>query len=163
MDEEGNLVTEDGEHGELQILMPHPMKGYRNNSAATAEAFTTDGWVRTGDVGCVRNSKWYIVDRIKDMIKVRGWQVSPVEIEETIRLHPGVLDAAVTGVPADDDSGEVPHAFINKKDESLTEEDVKVFLGVRLAKYKEVEAVTFVSSIPKSATGKILRRELKIV
>ena len=93
------------------------MKGYLNNSVATKEAFSEDGWVRTGDVGYVRSGRWYIIDRTKDLIKVRGWQVSPAEIEASLLEHKDILDAAVIGVAALDGSGEVPLAFVVRKEE----------------------------------------------
>ena len=137
------------------------MMGYLNNPAATLEAFSPDGWVRTGDVGYIRDGKWYVVDRTKDLIKVRGWQVSPVEIEAALLDHHLVTDAAVIGVPAQDGTGEVPIAYVVKAEDSLGEDDIKTFLGERLARYKGVDSVVFVDTIPRNPTGKILRRVLR--
>lgn len=138
------------------------MKGYLNNPTATAEAFTEDGWVRSGDVGFIKEGKWYVIDRTKDLIKVRGWQVSPAEIEASLLEHPEILDAAVIGMAARDGTGEVPQAFVVRKEDSTVEEkDIKEFLGIRLARYKGVEEVQFVDRIPRNPTGKILRRILR--
>jgi hypothetical protein len=138
------------------------MKGYLNNPAATTEAFSEDGWVRTGDVGYVRSGRWYIIDRTKDLIKVRGWQVSPAEIEGSLLEHADIVDAAVIGVAALDGSGEVPLAFVVRKEGSrVSEQEIKAFLGERLARYKGVDQVSFVEKIPRNPTGKILRRVLR--
>ena len=137
------------------------MMGYLNNPAATLEAFSHDGWVRTGDVGYTRDGKWYVVDRTKDLIKVRGWQVSPVEIEAALLEHRLIIDAAVIGVAGQDGTGEVPIAFVVKAEDSLQEDDVKSFLAGRLARYKGVDAVVFIDAIPRNPTGKILRRVLR--
>jgi len=144
------------------------MKGYLHNASATSETFTPDGWVRSGDIGYIQNSNYYIIDRTKDMIKVRGWQVSPAEIECALLEHPDIIDAGVIGIPASNDSGtgEVPHAFVVKKPNagtSLDEKEVKAFLEERLARYKRVDKVSFVDIIPRNPTGKILRRVLREV
>lgn len=158
----GDVVLEDSIPGEIQIKASHPMRGYLNNPSATEEAFSVDGWIRTGDVGYHREGKWYIVDRTKDLIKVRGWQVSPVEIELSLAEHPDILDAAVIGIPASDGSGEVPLAFVvRKEDSSLREDEIKSFLGERLARYKMIDSARFVDIIPRNPTGKILRRVLR--
>ena len=155
-------MTKDGATGEIQIRATHQMKGYLNNALATAEAFTTDGWLRSGDIGYFKDGNWYVVDRTKDLIKVRGWQVSPAEIEAALLVHEDVVDAAVIGIPAFDGTGEVPMAFIVRKgDSSLDDSDIKDFLGSRLARYKRVEEVKFVDHIPRNPTGKILRRVLR--
>ncbi|TVY75745.1 Acyl-CoA ligase [Lachnellula suecica] len=159
---DGQIIKKDGVQGEIHIKPPHPMRGYLNNPIGTADAFSTDGWVRSGDVGYVKNGKWYVVDRTKDLIKVRGWQVSPAEIEAVIIEHPEVADAAVIGVASDDGTGEVPHGFVVRaKDTEVSEESIKAFLGERLARYKEVDKVIFVDRIPRNPTGKILRRVLR--
>jgi hypothetical protein len=137
------------------------MKGYLGNPTATAEAFTDDGWVRTGDVGYLRDGKWYVIDRTKDLIKVRGWQVSPAEIEAVLLEHSSVVDAAVIGVAARDGCGEVPMAFVVRKVHTLVEKDIKDFIGEKLARYKGIEEVKFVDRIPRNPTGKILRRVLR--
>jgi acyl-CoA synthetase (AMP-forming)/AMP-acid ligase II len=137
------------------------MKGYLNNPEATNEAFTPDHWIRSGDIGYTKDQNWYVVDRAKDMFKVRGWQVSPAEIEAALLEHPDVLDAGVIGVPAPD-GGDTPMAFIVlEKGSSLDEKGAKQFLEPRLARYKNIGEVIFVDRIPKNPTGKILRRELR--
>lgn len=154
-------MTEEGAKGEIHIRCPHPMMGYLNNPAATLEAFSKDGWVRTGDVGFIREGKWYVVDRTKDLIKVRGWQVSPVEIEAALLEHDLITDAGVIGVAAKDGTGEVPIAFVVKSEDHLQEDNVKAFLASRLSRYKGIDEVVFVDSIPRNPTGKILRRVLR--
>lgn len=161
VDRDGQIVTEEGVNGEIHIHCPHPMMGYLNNPTATEESISEDGWVRTGDVGYIRDGKWYVVDRTKDLIKVRGWQVSPVEIEAVLLEHPHIADAAVIGVAAKDGTGEVPVAFVVKSAYSLQEAGVKSFLGEKLARYKGVDEVIFIDSIPRNPTGKILRRVLR--
>ena len=105
----------------------------------------------------------FIVDRIKDMIKVKGYQVSPTELEEEIRKAPGVADAAVIGVK-DDIAGEVPKAFIVPSSQDVSQKDVEEFLSSRLAKYKQLKGgVVFLDALPKSPTGKVLRKELRLL
>lgn len=162
VDHDGVIVKKDGVHGEIHIEAPHPMKGYLNNDKATREAFTEDGWIRSGDVGFVKEGRWYVIDRTKDLIKVRGWQVSPAEIEAVLLEHPEIMDAAVIGTAAQDGEGEVPLGFIVRKEGSkIQAEEVKAFLGTRLARYKGVHTVSFIDRIPRNPTGKILRRVLR--
>ncbi len=162
VDSSSQVVKRDGIVGEVQIHTPHAMKEYFNNPISTAEARTEDGWIRTGDVGYTRDGNWYIIDRTKDLIKVRGWQVSPTEIEAALLEHPGVLDAGVVAAPASDGCGEVPLAFIVKSGiAQIDERGAKEFLGARLARYKNIEEVQFVDKIPRNPTGKILRRVLR--
>jgi acyl-CoA synthetase (AMP-forming)/AMP-acid ligase II len=138
------------------------MRGYLNNETATLAAFTADDWIRSGDVGYNKKGRWYVVDRTKDLIKVRGWQVSPAEIECALLEHSDIIDAAVIGINALDDTGESPQAFVARKAQSkVNEKDIKSFLGRRLAKYKGVSKVEFVDAIPRNPTGKILRRVLR--
>ncbi|KAH6710621.1 hypothetical protein BKA61DRAFT_694232 [Leptodontidium sp. MPI-SDFR-AT-0119] len=162
VDTSGSVVQKDRVTGEIQIFTPHAMKGYLKNASATAEARTSDGWIRTGDVGYVQDGNWYVIDRTKDLIKVRGWQVSPAEIEAALLEHPGIQDAGVIASPAKDGCGEVPLAFVVKgANENVNQNSVKEFLGMRLARYKNVEEVEFVNAIPRNPTGKILRRALR--
>ncbi|TVY48858.1 putative 4-coumarate--CoA ligase [Lachnellula occidentalis] len=140
------------------------MKGYRNNPEATDGMFTPDHWIRTGDIGYTKDDNWYIVDRAKDLFKVRGWQVSPAEIEAALIEHPDVLDSGVIGVPAADGCGDTPMAFIELvKGSLLDEEGVKRFLVPYLARYKNLGEVKFVDKVPRNPTGKILRRELRAI
>jgi acyl-CoA synthetase (AMP-forming)/AMP-acid ligase II len=150
------------EMGELLVKGPQVMKGYHNNEKATKETITPDGWLRTGDIGYLtENNEVYIADRLKELIKVKGYQVPPAELEEILRTHPDVLDSAVIGIP-NSSSGELPRAFIVTKNKSLTEKEVKDYVAGKVAEYKRLEGgVEFVDQIPKNASGKILRRELK--
>lgn len=162
VDHHGNILSKDGAKGEIQIFSLTAMKGYLNSPTATTEAFTDDRWIRSGDIGYVKGENWYVIDRTKDLIKVRGWQVSPAEIETALLEHVHIIDAGVIGVPSKDECGEVPPAFVVcVKDSKVEEEEVKSFLTTKLAKYKMVGGVVFVNSIPRNPTGKILRRVLR--
>jgi hypothetical protein len=162
VDREGRVLLKQEAIGEIQIYNPDSMKGYLSNIPATGEAFTPDHWIRTGDIGYVRDKNWYIVDRAKDLIKVRGWQVSPAEIESALLEHPDIRDAGVIGIPAQDGCGESPMAFIVVNEgSSLDESQVKLFLATSLARYKNVEEVNFIGRIPRNPIGKILRRVLR--
>ena len=148
-----------GERGELWIHGPQVMKGYFNKPEATASCLSEDGWFRTGDVAVVDEQGWFsIVDRVKELIKYKGLQVAPAELEAVLLSNPAIADAAVIPVP-DDDCGEVPKAFVVKRSE-LSAEDVMAFVAERVSSYKKVRMVEFVDSIPKSPSGKILRRLL---
>ena len=162
VDDEGNVLSGPGATGQLEIFGEHIMKRYRNNPEATDEVFTADHWIRTGDIGYSKDENWYVVDRAKDLFKVRGWQVSPAEIEAALIEHPDVLDSGVIGVPAADGCGDTPMAFIEvQKGSLLDEEGVKKFLVPYLARYKNLGEVKFIDKIPRNPTGKILRRELR--
>lgn len=138
------------------------MLGYRNNPSATAEAIAPDGWVRSGDVGYVKDTKWYVPDRKKDVIKVKGWQVSPTELEGVLLLHDDIIDAGVISHQSANTFDGVPRAFVVRRPGStITEDDVKVWMGERLVRYKQVDRIIFVTEIPRNPTGKILRRLLK--
>ena len=148
--------------GDIIVKCPAPMLGYLENDNATLEALDGNNWVRTGDVGKFVDGKVFVVDRKKDLIKVRGWQVSPAEVESVILQHPDVLDVAVIGVELENNSGEVPRAYIVIRPESkLSLSELKAFAGKFLARYKLPEEIIFVESIPKNSTGKILRRVLR--
>ncbi len=150
-----------GSEGELWIKGPQVMKGYLNNEKATAETLTSDGWLKTGDIAYIDDEGFmYIVDRLKELIKYKGFQVAPAELEATLVSLDGIIDAAVIGLP-DDEAGELPIAFVVTADPAPTEEDIKAHLAKTLSTYKQVHRVTFVDEIPKSASGKILRRVLK--
>jgi acyl-CoA synthetase (AMP-forming)/AMP-acid ligase II len=148
--------------GEIFIRGPHIMKGYLGNEKATKETITADGWLRTGDIGYFNdNLELYITDRLKELIKVKGFQCAPAELEQVLRDHPDIEDAAVIGVPHPI-AGELPRAYVVSRNPSLTENDVKQFMKLKVAEYKWLEGgVEFIKNIPKNATGKILRRELK--
>lgn len=148
--------------GEMWIRGPQVMKGYHNNEKATKETITPDGWLKTGDIAYYdENGSVYITDRLKELIKVKGFQVPPAELEEVLRGHHDIFDAAVVGV-SDTRSGEVPRAFVISKNPKLSEQEVKDFVAGKVAKYKWLEGgVEFITAIPRNAAGKVLRRELK--
>ncbi|XP_063385015.1 uncharacterized protein LOC134671168 [Cydia fagiglandana] len=150
------------EKGELLVRGPQVMKGYKDNDKANSEAFTEDGWFRTGDLAVADEQGIVtIADRLKELIKVKGFQVPPAELEAVLRDHPSVADAAVIGVPHKT-NGEEPKAFIVvKKGHEILPTDICGFVKERVAPYKRINDVKFVDSLPKSSTGKILRRELK--
>ncbi|KAI8904666.1 hypothetical protein EDD86DRAFT_194625 [Gorgonomyces haynaldii] len=151
------------EPGELWVRGPMVMKGYLNNEKATKETIDRDGWLHTGDIAVVdKNGHFFIVDRLKELIKYKGLQVPPAELEAKLLAHPKVSDCAVIGVP-DERAGELPRAFVVlKAGEELTEQEVQDFIASQVAEYKRLRGgVRFIASIPKSAAGKILRRMLK--
>jgi len=137
------------------------MPGYFKNEKATTETLI-GGWCHTGDIGYFdENGNVFIVDRKKELIKVKGLQVAPAELENLIRTLDGVIDVAVIGIP-DERAGEVPRAYVVKSEENLEENDVKEHIAKALSKHKHlVGGVEFVKEIPKSAAGKILRKDLK--
>ncbi|MEE1761793.1 4-coumarate--CoA ligase family protein [Streptomyces sp. SP18BB07] len=152
-----------GEPGEIVIRGPQVMKGYLGRPQATAEMIDADGWLFTGDIGHVDADGWlYVVDRVKELIKYKGFQVAPAELEALLVTHPGIADAAVIG-HYDDDGNEVPHAFVVRRPtaHALSEGEVMMYVAERVAPYKRVRHVTFIADVPRAASGKILRRELR--
>jgi acyl-CoA synthetase (AMP-forming)/AMP-acid ligase II len=148
-----------GEPGELLIRGPQVMKGYLNQPEATASTIDSDGWLRTGDIARVDDQGVVrIVDRIKELIKYKGLQVAPAELEGVLLTHPAIADAAVIGI-SDEQAGEIPKAFVVLS-APLTPEDVTAFVAERVAPYKKIRAVEITDEIPKSPSGKILRRVL---
>jgi long-chain acyl-CoA synthetase len=159
-DDDGNEVPL-GQPGEICAKGPQVMAGYWNRPDETAKVMTSDGYFRTGDIGVMTADGFTkIVDRKKDMILVSGFNVYPNEIEEVIASHPGVLECAVIGVD-DPRSGEAVKAFIVRKDQSLTAEEVIKFCATQLTNYKVPKQIEFRTSLPKTNVGKILRRELR--
>jgi acyl-CoA synthetase (AMP-forming)/AMP-acid ligase II len=147
------------ETGELCFRGPNIMKGYLNNPEATAKTIDPDGWLHTGDVGYVdADGYFYIVDRFKEFIKHKGYQVAPAELEGLLIGHPAIADAAVIPV-VDEEAGENPKAFIVKRSD-ITEQEVMDYIADKVAPYKKIRVVEFIGEIPKSASGKILRRVL---
>jgi acyl-CoA synthetase (AMP-forming)/AMP-acid ligase II len=147
------------EAGEVWIRGPQVMKGYLNNPEATAITLDGDGWLRTGDIGTVDTDGFLtVVDRLKELIKVKGYQVAPAELESLLLEHPQIADVAVIPVP-DDDAGEVPKALVVARG-PLTADGVIEFIAPRVAYYKRIRHVEFIDAIPKSPSGKILRRIL---
>lgn len=153
-------VTEAGEVGEIAIRGHNVMKGYYNRPKATAEAIR-DGWFRTGDLARRdEDGFYYIVDRVKDLI-IRGrFNVYPREIEEVLLTHPAVSLAAVIGVPHDSHGEEIKACVILEKDAAVTAEELVAWGKEQMASYKYPRIVEFVSSLPTTGTGKILKREL---
>ncbi|MFE4175069.1 4-coumarate--CoA ligase family protein [Streptomyces sp. NPDC056909] len=155
--------TAPGTEGEILIRGPQVMKGYLGRPGATAAMIDADGWVHTGDVGRTDGDGWlFVVDRVKELIKYKGFQVAPAELEALLLTHEAVADAAVTGVH-DPDGNEIPKAYIVRRPgaEALTEDDVMTYVAERVAPYKKVRRVEFIGSVPRAASGKILRRELR--
>ena len=157
-------TTEDvppGEEGELWIRGPQVMQGYWNNPEATADTIDEDGWLHTGDVAEIdEEGRLYVVDRVKELIKYKGYQVAPAELEAVAQSHEAVADAAVIPCP-DEEAGEIPKAFIVLKPSlSLSAEAFMEFVAERVAPYKKIREVEFIDQIPKTASGKILRRDL---
>jgi acyl-CoA synthetase (AMP-forming)/AMP-acid ligase II len=151
-----------GEDGEIWIRGPQRMKGYFGRPEETDTLIDADGWLHTGDIGTVdADGWWYVVDRVKELIKHKGYQVAPAELEAVLLGSPDVADAAVIGV-LDERGDEVPKAFVVRAPGSaVTEDDVLAFVAERTAPYKRVRRVEFLDAIPKAASGKILRRELR--
>jgi acyl-CoA synthetase (AMP-forming)/AMP-acid ligase II len=149
----------DGEPGELLIRGPQVMKGYLNNPRATDATFDPDGWLHTGDVAQVEpDGSLRIVDRIKELIKYKAYQIAPAELEAVLLTHPAITDAAVIPIP-DEEAGQVPKAFVVTNG-SITPEEVSQFVAGHVAPYKKVRAVEIIEEIPKAPSGKILRRLL---
>jgi acyl-CoA synthetase (AMP-forming)/AMP-acid ligase II/NAD(P)-dependent dehydrogenase (short-subunit alcohol dehydrogenase family) len=151
-----------GEPGELVVRAPSVMRGYLDDPAATAAAVDADGWLRTGDVVTADADGWYrVTDRIKELIKYKGFQVAPAELEDALLAHPAVADAAVVRSP-DESAGEVPKAFVVRQPgvDPIGAQELMDWVAERVAPYKKVRRVEFTDSIPKSAAGKILRRQL---
>ncbi|KAK5007027.1 hypothetical protein LTR28_005763, partial [Elasticomyces elasticus] len=167
---EGKIVTDDvglnevaqGERGELWIRAPNVMKGYWNRPDATAETLTEDGWLKTGDIAYRdHDGKLFIVDRKKELIKVKGNQVAPAELEAQLLEHPAVVDAAVVGVTIHGE--ERPRAYLVKKpDTPVSAKEIATFMEKRVSPHKRlVGGVHFIDAIPKNPSGKILRKVLR--
>ena len=161
LDDEGHEVTELGQAGEIAIKGPQVMAGYWQRPDETARSMTADGYFKSGDIG-IRDAHGFfkIIDRKKDMILVSGFNVYPNDVEETVSLCPGVLECAAVGVP-DEKTGEAVKLVIVKKDPTLTEMAVREYCKVNMTGYKQPKVVEFKKELPKTAVGKILRRELR--
>ncbi|KAF2788927.1 4-coumarate-CoA ligase-like protein [Melanomma pulvis-pyrius CBS 109.77] len=165
LDDEGKVEAPQGERGEIWVRGPNVMKGYWKKPEATKETLTVDGWLKTGDVAYVdKDNNFFIVDRKKELIKVKGLQVAPAELEALLLEHPDVQDAAVIGVT--NNGEELPRAYIVPQlpDRATPEvaEGIKKWLAERVSKAKRLEGgVHFIDAIPKNPSGKILRKQLR--
>ncbi|WP_018177346.1 AMP-binding protein [Jongsikchunia kroppenstedtii] len=148
--------------GEMLVRGPNVMRGYLGNESATAVTITPDGWLHTGDIVEVGpRQEVYVVDRLKELIKYKGYQVPPAELEALLLTHPAIADAAVVAHP-DEAAGEIPRAFIALQAEAhATSDEIIDWVRERIAPHKRIRMVDFVDAIPKSSSGKILRKELK--
>ncbi len=153
-------TREEGTRGELLIRGPQVMVGYLNNEDATRQTIDSDGWLHTGDVAEIDEDGYFaIVDRLKELIKYKGFQVPPAELEAILITHPAIADCAVIGVP-DEEAGELPKAYVVVSGE-VSDDEIKEFVAAKLSPQKKVRLVERIDAIPKSAAGKILRRQLK--
>jgi acyl-CoA synthetase (AMP-forming)/AMP-acid ligase II len=151
-----------GAEGEVWVRGPQVMKGYLNNPQATAATVDADGWLRTGDLGYVdADGHLYVVDRLKELIKYKGFQVPPAELEAVLLRHPDVADAAVIGLP-DDEAGEIPVGYVVlRPGAAASPAEIMRFVAGEVAHYKQLRRLEVIDAIPKSAAGKILRRVLR--
>ncbi|CAM6100665.1 unnamed protein product [Calypogeia fissa] len=163
VDPETGVSKNYNQPGELCIRGPQIMKGYLNNPEATANAIDKEGWLHTGDVAIIdEDEEVFIVDRVKEIIKFKGFQVPPAELEALLVSHPSIADAAVVS-KADETAGEVPVAFVvRSQNATVTADEVKEFISKQVVFYKRLHAVFFVESIPKGPSGKILRKDLRL-
>lgn len=161
-----------GQPGELWVRGPSIMKGYMNNPSATADAITPQGWFRTGDIAISdEEGYYYIVDRKKELIKYKGFQVPPAELESVLLEHPEIADAAVIGINDEKEATELPRAYIvaanpgsfkSDADKAKFAKDVQDWIKTKVARHKFLRGgVVIIDIVPKSAAGKILRRELR--
>jgi len=150
------------EDGEICVRGPQVMKGYLNNPEATAAMIEPDGWLHTGDLGHLdADGHLYVVDRLKELIKYKGFQVPPAELEAVLLRHPDVTDAAVVGLP-DEEAGEIPVGYVVLRPGApVSPEEIMRFAAAQVASYKQIRRLEVVETIPKSASGKILRRVLR--
>jgi long-chain acyl-CoA synthetase len=159
-DDAGNNLAI-GEAGEVCVRGPQVMQGYWRRPDETKLVLTEDGWLRTGDIGALDAQGFLkILDRKKDMINVSGFKVFPNEVEDVLARHPGVLEAAVIGVP-DEHAGQAVKLFVVKRDPALTTEELRRYGHEQLAGYKRPKVIEFVDNLPKSNVGKIIRKDLK--
>ncbi|KAH7090658.1 4-coumarate-CoA ligase-like protein [Paraphoma chrysanthemicola] len=162
VDDDGKDV-EPGKPGEILIKGPVVCKGYYQNELANKEAFTGD-WFHTGDVGEFRNGLWYIVDRKKELIKYKGLQVAPAELEALLLNHPDIMDAAVIGIEIEHGTSEVPRAYVVADAKKISGQQIIEYVKSHVASHKQLRGgVVFLDAIPKSPSGKILRKDLRVL
>ena len=151
-----------GEEGEIYVRGPQVMKGYLNNPQATAATIDPDGWLHTGDLGHIdADGHLYVTDRLKELIKYKGFQVPPAELEAVLLRHPEVTDAAVIGLP-DEEAGEIPVGYVTlRPGSSSSPAEIVRFVSSQVAGYKQIRRLEVIEAIPKSPSGKILRRILR--
>ena len=159
--------TEEGERsapGELWVRGPQIMVGYLNNEEATRNTLLEDGWLRTGDVAVIdSHGDVFVVDRAKELIKYKGYQVAPAELEALLLTREDISDSAVVGYFRREDGEEVPRAFVVAQEGHQPDaEEIMAWVAERVAPYKKIRMVEFIDAIPKSATGKILRKDLRV-
>jgi acyl-CoA synthetase (AMP-forming)/AMP-acid ligase II len=164
IDVESGQDCAQGNDGELWIRGPQIMRGYLNQPEETADCIDSEGWYHTGDVGYVdEDGFFFIVDRVKELIKYKAMQVSPAELEALLVTHPEILDTAVIPCP-DEEAGEIPKAIVILKDPAAASDElaekIMAFVADNVAPHKRVRLLDFAEQIPKSASGKILRRVL---
>ncbi|KAL5991113.1 4-coumarate--CoA ligase-like 9 [Asimina triloba] len=161
VDPDTGLVLPPGKLGELCIRGPTVTPGYVEDEAANTAAFDSEGWLKTGDLCYFDNDGFlYVVDRLKELIKYKGYQVPPAELEHLLQSHPDIAEAAVIPYP-DEEAGQVPMAFVVRDPGSnLNDLQIMDFVAKQVAPYKKIRRVSSISSIPKNAAGKILRKDL---
>lgn len=163
VDQETEQDSAPGSPGELWLRGPNVMKGYLRNEKATNEVLTSDGWFKTGDIAIIdKTGQYYIVDRAKELIKSKGHQVAPAELEALLLKNPHVSDCAVTGVHEQEEATELPRAFITLTDKNADPLDIKKWFDSSVSRHKRLwGGIVIVDAVPKSASGKILRRHLR--
>lgn len=161
VDPDTGIALPPGNPGELWVRGPIIMKGYVGDEKATAGILDSEGWLRSGDLGYIDDEGFlFFVERIKELIKYKGYQVAPAELEFLLHSHPDVIDAAVVPYP-DEEAGQIPMAFIVRRlGSTIDESQIINFIAKRVAPYKKLRRVTFVNSLPKTITGKLLRKDL---
>ncbi|KAK3014198.1 hypothetical protein RJ639_008943 [Escallonia herrerae] len=165
VDPETGIALPPFKQGELRVRGPSIMKGYVDDEEATATSVDSEGWLRTGDLCYFDNQGLlFVVDRIKDLIKYKGYQVAPAGLEDVLQSHPDIAEAAVVPYP-DEEAGEIPMALVVRRSGSkVAESEIKDFVAKQLllvAPYKRIRRISFINEIPKNATGKVMRRELR--
>ncbi len=159
VDHNSRMELSPQQQGEIMVRGPQVMKGYLGNAQATAEMIDADGWLRTGDIGYTDiDGSLFVVDRLKELIKYKGRQVAPAELETVLLSHPAIADAAVIPL-VDEEAGEIPKAFVVLRSDAAADEIMR-FVASRVAPHKRIRRIEFVTEIPKSPAGKILRRVL---